>query len=211
MLERWYMQIFMRSHYKLVVQTDEMRRKVIRRFPKNHVLVDKFFPRVEWPNPTENRATEVRRIVYVGGAEKYKNFQNTLDAVKEFSALTIQASQLVVIGNVDYESITDSCVEVIHHDKCSHDLTLHEIASSDLLIFASECESFGMPLWEAYSLGIPILAADRSYVFESCVPSHVFDPNNVSSIVNALCLHYGISRVMEPHSRTLTMGVLESG
>lgn len=210
-LERCFIRLFMRSHYKLMVQTEEMRRVVASSFPRNQVVIDKIFPRVEWPETKVGRDDRLYRIVYVGGEERYKNFQVVHNAVEEFSKLVAQALELVVIGDFDPEVSRSSCIKVSMLRKCSHESTLHEIAHSNVLLFASECESFGMPLWEAHYLGTPILAADRPYVFESCMPSHVFDPSNAASIVNALCLHFRVTRVNEPHADGLNFSAFKSG
>ena len=46
---------------------------------------------------------------------------------------------------------------------------------SDFLIFPSLTESFGMPLYEATTLNLPILASDRPFVFNTCTPLAVFN------------------------------------
>jgi glycosyltransferase involved in cell wall biosynthesis len=54
------------------------------------------------------------------------------------------------------------------------------------LIFPSRGESFGLPLFEARELGLPILASERDYVRDVCHPVQTFDPESALSIARAV-------------------------
>lgn len=58
--------------------------------------------------------------------------------------------------------------------------------SSRCLIHPSWCESFGLPLLEAESLGIPIVAAELDYVRDLVRPAETFDPQSPRSIARAV-------------------------
>jgi glycosyltransferase involved in cell wall biosynthesis len=53
---------------------------------------------------------------------------------------------------------------------------------SEALIYPSLVESFGLPLLEASSMGIPIVASDLEYVWDVCSPKFVFNPSDPKSI-----------------------------
>lgn len=62
-----------------------------------------------------------------------------------------------------------------------------EYAAADALIFPSLTESFGLPLVEAMSLGLPILAADRPYARWLCEDNALyFDPHSPQSAWQAI-------------------------
>jgi len=63
--------------------------------------------------------------------------------------------------------------------------------SSQCLIHPSWCESFGLPLVEARSYGLPIVAAELDYVRDVVVPEETFDPQSPRSIARAVRRHLG--------------------
>lgn len=73
----------------------------------------------------------------------------------------------------------------------SHERSSAEVAqmysAADALVFPSLTESYGLPLVEAMSIGMPIVAADRPYARELCGPTAIyFDPLSPDSLVCAL-------------------------
>lgn len=63
--------------------------------------------------------------------------------------------------------------------------------SSQCLIHPSWCESFGLPLVEARSYGLPIVASELDYVRDVVVPEETFDPHSPRSIARAVRRHLG--------------------
>ena len=62
-----------------------------------------------------------------------------------------------------------------------------QYSSTDALIFPSLEESFGLPLVEAMTIGLPIVCADRPYARHLCGNEAIyFDPMDVASLSNAL-------------------------
>ncbi len=64
--------------------------------------------------------------------------------------------------------------------------TLAELSRSSALMFPSRAETFGLPMIEAQSLGIPVLAAERDFVRDVCTPAQTFDPCSPRSIADAV-------------------------
>ncbi len=54
------------------------------------------------------------------------------------------------------------------------------------LIFPSKTESLGLPLIEAASAGLPIIASELDFVRDVCVPNETFDPYSSTSISRAV-------------------------
>ena len=61
--------------------------------------------------------------------------------------------------------------------------------SSYTLLFPSLTETFGLPIAEALSCGLGVIASDRPYVYNLMANPVVFDPENTQSIANAIIKH----------------------
>ena len=48
-------------------------------------------------------------------------------------------------------------------------------------------ESFGLPLLEASSIDLPIIASESDYVRDVCEPAQTFDPNSYLVYAPELC------------------------
>jgi glycosyltransferase involved in cell wall biosynthesis len=59
-------------------------------------------------------------------------------------------------------------------------------SNSGALIYPSLVESFGLPLLEAKTIGMPIIAADLQYVWDVVEPAYVFNPHDKNSISRAI-------------------------
>nr|BCN19451.1 putative glycosyltransferase [Vibrio metoecus] len=70
------------------------------------------------------------------------------------------------------------------------------------LIYPSLVESFGLPLLEASSLGLPIVASELDYVRDVVRPIHTFNPDSATSICLAVLRTLGkeheLTRVLTP-------------
>ncbi len=63
------------------------------------------------------------------------------------------------------------------------------VADADLFVFASSCETFGIALLEAMSIGLPIACSNRSSLPETLQDAgEYFDPQNSKSIARAIGL-----------------------
>jgi glycosyltransferase involved in cell wall biosynthesis len=120
------------------------------------------------------RATPGDRLLYVGNASAYKNLGVLAQAAellrRERPAATVfttlpqghprcQAEGLVSLGPLDRAALASA------------------YAAADLLVMPSLVETVGLPLLEAMSAGLPVLAADRPYAHDVCGRAAVyFDP-----------------------------------
>ena len=57
---------------------------------------------------------------------------------------------------------------------------------SEYMIFPSLTESFGLPIVEGINHGCKIIASDRKYVDQICIPSLKFDPLNKYDIAEKI-------------------------
>lgn len=107
-------------------------------------------------------------LLMVGTVEPRKNHQYVLNA---FEQLWEQGNQvnLLIIGRPGWK--TDALIQaMLSHQQLNNHLHFYPNASdgslwdayqrSTALIFASRIEGFGLPLMEALSMGLPVLASD---------------------------------------------------
>lgn len=76
----------------------------------------------------------------------------------------------------------------------AHAEVLARLRGGAALIFPSTIETFGLPLLEAAAEGAPILAAERDFVRDVCIPSETFDPQSPTSIAAAVLRLVGAPR-----------------
>lgn len=93
-----------------------------------------------------------------------------------------------------------------------HAQLLESYCKAGALIFPSYAESFGLPLLEAQSVGLPILAPELDYVRDVCDPSITFDPYSARSIARAVQRSMGqASDKIEPMSADEFVSTLREG
>ena len=68
----------------------------------------------------------------------------------------------------------------------SHCELIHKLPEYDALIYPSLLESFGLPLLEARSIGLDVIASDFDFVRDVVVPDVSFDPLSSVSIAEAI-------------------------
>ena len=110
---------------------------------------------------------------------KTKGFNITLELVG--AVLNQKALQLI-------KPFLSSVPETIHYrGEVGFEEMQQYYQDSDIVVFASSCETFGMILLEAMAMGKPIACSDRSSMPETLGEAGVyFDPSDVTSIENAL-------------------------
>ena len=77
-------------------------------------------------------------------------------------------------------------VKITNLGVLTHEDLIEKYQESGALIYPSLRESFGLPLVEASSLGMPILASELDFVHDVCRPAETFDPNSHRSITRAV-------------------------
>jgi glycosyltransferase involved in cell wall biosynthesis len=145
-----------------------------------------------WPTLSERPI----RCLYVSPVFEYKHQNEVVLAVKELrdAGLDIEltlaggggqrALKILdqLLSQVDPQRSFVKLIEFIPNTNVA-DL----IAEADLFVFASSCETFGIALLEAMTVGVPIACSNRSSLPETLQDGgEYFDPQNPQSIVQAL-------------------------
>lgn len=124
------------------------------------------------------------KLFYPAAGYPHKNHKvfETLDSCH----LTKDLPEITVTLDVERFAHSQAwmrCVGRLDHDGC-----LREYARADALVFPSVLESYGLPLVEAMTMGIPIIVSDLPYARVLCGDEGIyFNPDSAESLFEA-CL-----------------------
>jgi len=137
-----------------------------------------------------------RDFIYVADGEAHKNHRRLLAAWVLLADAGHRPSLALTLGardralRAEWEAgIAAYGLAVEFLPPMDHAAVLKAYAESGALVFPSLGESYGLPLVEAAAQGLPIVAAERDYVREVCVPVQTFDPESPRSIAHAVLRH----------------------
>ena len=191
---RLFLKVFNNNVSKYIVQSDSMSR-LVKKELSNSVIKSPFLSNINSFKSrdiiSKNKSYE---FIYVASGYGYKNHLNLLDAWQLLAKDNLYPSLLLTIDSKRFPKIlkiinkkiqqSDLKVENIYFD--NHQEVLDMYKKVRALIFPSNYESFGIPLIEANSFGLPVLASELDYVRDLIDPIQTFDPNSSISIYRAV-------------------------
>jgi glycosyltransferase involved in cell wall biosynthesis len=144
-------------------------------------------------------ALEPVDFCYVASGEPHKNHRRLIEAWVLLAMQGQSPSLRITLDHHDDRQLCDWIDEqtrqfglrVDNVGRIPPDKIARVYRSSRCLIHPSWCESFGLPLVEARSYGLPIVAAELDYVRDVVVPQETFDPQSPRSIARAVRRHLG--------------------
>jgi glycosyltransferase involved in cell wall biosynthesis len=197
-VERIWLRLRKTSQTKFIVQTPTMAQLVfINIGVKAYVLP--FSPHVSYVN--ESISAKKFDFVYIASDEAHKNHKTLIEAWCILRVAGIRPS-LVLTISMDSNPKLASWIEsmAIEHDLdiqlkgvIDHAKVLELYSQSNCQIFPSLFESYGLPLVEGEYCGIPVIAPERDYVRDICIPIQTFDPESAVSISRAVMRFLGKS------------------
>lgn len=162
---------------------------------------------------TSSAASAQPYFVFVGRRSGYKNFESLVDAL--LSDPRFREYAIHVVGG---ESELSEHPRLIRRGTLSFTDVQKEIASSAALLFPSLYEGFGLPVLEAFQLGVPVLACQTSSIPEIVGPSyplaHPEEPRTYTDVLDELLsnrerwIAYGKKRA-ERYTRAEMIATLE--
>lgn len=173
------------------VQTDTMAEAMRATVPAARVRV---MPIGEgWPPrvPSASRPPESPlRLVYPADGQPHKNHATLYRALDLLARDGIETRLLVTLDPREHGAIAHlagaAAASIEARVRLPRAEMLAEIAAAGALVFPSLTESFGLPLLEARAAGTPIIASERTFVRDVCVPAETFDPLSPRSIADAI-------------------------
>ncbi len=145
-----------------------------------------------WPTPRERPI----RCLYVSPVFEYKHQNEVVLAVKTLrdQGLDIELTLAGGGGQRALKILNQLLAQVDPHHKfvkliefIPNSNVADLIAEADLFVFASSCETFGIALLEAMTIGVPIACSNRSSLPETLQDGgEYFDPQDPESIAEAI-------------------------
>lgn len=193
--ERLWLKSRIRTVDSLVVQTPSMQREAEKQLGMR-ARVMSFVPR---QTATARRGgirpdTAHAVFLYVASGEPHKNHARLIEA---WRLLAMEGLRPTLWLTLDPQ-VFPALVELAEQVHLRHGLDIRNAGAAsaprlselyreaDALIYPSIMESLGLPLIEARSAGLPILAAERDYVRDVADPEQSFDPESPISIARAV-------------------------
>lgn len=173
-----------------VVQSDAMKSALERCFPETEGRIKVLAqPAPEWFRPRVRAQHSISdrglRLFYPAASYPHKNHKLLMQVpAQESASWPVERIELTI---ADTENPNSSipwirCVGLLDHQAC---LSAYERA--DALLFLSLTESYGFPLVEAMTAGLPVVCPDLPYARVLCRDQAVyFDPTDVNSLRSAI-------------------------
>jgi len=197
-MERCWLRLRAPGVSLFLVQTPSMQHSLKQKFSVRVAL----FPFIREDNRTYSRAALVKRtrsaaefdFLYVASGEPHKNHRNLILAWQILAEENLRPLLCLTIEH-DAEKELMSWIDGM---KTRCDLRIKNISSASqaeidglydrakALIYPSRCESLGLPLIEARSVGLPVLASELDYVRDVLDPEQSFNPESPASIARAV-------------------------
>ena len=182
-----------------IVQTESFRREIERWYGYEEDVTGPFVKVLPFvarqyiiPSSTSTSVVPSNEFIYVADGLAHKNHRNLLKAWEILASqqlfpqltLTIPDKEEALIKAIS--ELQAIGVRIINIGWTSRESVLQRLRGSDALIYPSLRESFGLPLWEASQLGVPILAGELDFVYDVCNPDETFNPDSPFSIARAV-------------------------
>lgn len=190
-IKKGYIQYLNQNNYEWIVQTELMKKKIIRSMGVNMSRIN-VFPIFRYNKTPISRRYLDLNFLYVSSHHKHKNLVRLIKAFVNACKIKNRSLSLnLTIEDQHYDQLKkyiphDSLFNLINNGYVSKKTLSKLYTENTYFIYPSLKESFGIPLLEAESYGATLLCADLPYVHEIVSPSGLFNPLSVKSIVNCL-------------------------
>ncbi|MFT4803458.1 MAG: glycosyltransferase involved in cell wall biosynthesis [Psychroserpens sp.] len=176
---KYFYPFFIKQHLKkikkIIVQTDWVKKGFSKKFNYSESDIIVIPPTFDKPITVKGKKITdgVFRVFYPAGPSKYKNHLEIINAIKALEKDFPKAFEaLVCTFTFDKKEGVKLWQYIQEHGltekfnligRTTYDETIEYYQKSDSLIFPSYIETFGLPLKEAASIGLPIIAIDKPY------------------------------------------------
>lgn len=210
LFEKSIFRIFSASVGEFIVQSNSMKAALQEYLGEsNATVVIAPFANINEENLNETSSSaKMFDFIYVADDSDHKNHLKLLEA---WSLLAEQGVYPRLALTLPESSKFRHTITILVNDKgCQiHDLGFiprrevnEAYQKAAFLIYPSFVESFGLPLLEASSLGLPIVASELDYVRDVVHPIQTFNPESATSIclavLRALGKEHKLTRVLTP-------------
>ena len=196
-IEKLLLRILIYKVGTFVVQTPNMKKLLIDgmlKLKKEKWSQIKIIPLV--PLKIKKRKIQQQKklnFIYVAEGLPHKNHKQLIEAWVELSKKNINPTLTLTIGS-KYKSIINFIekkkklhkLKIDNLGQISQESLVKQYEKASVLIYPSYSESFGLPLLEASSSNLPIIASELDFVRDVCNPQQTFNPSSHISISKAV-------------------------
>ncbi len=138
--------------------------------------------------PAKPSTSYKKELVYMGSFMEYKNVELLVRAMKFLPDYKLHlVSRITPARKAELEKLLDDPDQVIFWNGASDDQYSKLLKSACALVSASKAEGFGLPLLEAMSQGVPVVATNMPIFHEVCGEAGTyFDSNSPESFASAV-------------------------
>jgi glycosyltransferase involved in cell wall biosynthesis len=233
LIQKFYYGFFLRTNLRrnrfVVVQQQFMKDFVLGRLgfrEKDRVLVNRPVFSIDnasvMPVGSEETRSSSAYLIYPAKPEVYKNVHRLTDAAirlieqESFSDFTLW---LTLTGHENRYSryIARTCEQfpqIVFKGALSFPVLMGHVQASDVMVFPSKLETWGLPLSEAAYFGKWIVAADLPYARETLkhyLRVLYFDPDSTEDLMDKIKLAVEQASTATDESPVMTSGVDEDG
>lgn len=202
-LERLWLSLCSKNTDLIVVQTPSMRDCILRSFGTSAVVLP--FCLIERPCRRSLQSISSKKegkydFIYVASGEPHKNHRQLVEAwtilASEgiFPVLCLTLNELYHCDLLEF--ISDKCksygLKIVNVGNITPSSINTLYQESKALIYPSTLESFGLPLVEARTSNLAVLASELDYVRDILDPEETFDPLSPKSIARAVKRFLGV-------------------
>lgn len=202
-IEHYWVKFFHYNADEIIVQTLTMKKLVLKFFSRNSLVLPFIQGEIAKNIKKERDIDKVYDFIYVASGEIHKNHYQLIDAWIELAKLGYFPTLCVTISPNVYsslcvylqKSIFQYQLKIVNLGDVSHPRVMQLYQQSYALIYPSKMESFGLPLLEANSFGLKIIASELDYVRDVVNPDETFDPNSSISIMRSVVRFMGYENI----------------
>ena len=191
-----------KSADQVIVQTQWMKDAIIRKIPKAKDKIQMQFPKVDIPRGVAFTRKEKCVFFYPANSAPFKNHRLILQACQILKAagITDYTVEFTLTGNetpaistlkekAQMEMLPIQWLGVLSRQQ------VFEKYQSSVLVFPSYIETIGLPVFEAKSVGAPLLLADCVYakeVADGYADAHFFPHDNAVALEELMAQQIGL-------------------
>jgi|GEM_PF-6189039 len=166
------------KNQKIIVTGHRMKNTLIEKMDISPKQIHSIQPGINNFNKKKHYQNTTERLVWVGNISPVKGFLEMLDELKQ---LTNYPWHLDVYGSTDFDleymsAVKDKVIQYnLEHriefkQSLPHNLLMKELVNYDLMIQFSRFESFGMAVYEALNIGLPVIGLHLHHeaCFDNC-------------------------------------------
>jgi len=200
--ENIYFHITYRNVDKVIVQTETMKRLLLKISIKKEILILPYDDFIEKDIQINIQKKDNNSFIYVASLYPYKNHKRLLKAWKILKDDNIKPILYLTIDNNN--NLKKWITNYIFKNNLNNIHLLENISRTELKMYYEKCEfliypsffeSYGLPIIEAKKFNLKIITSDSSFCFDLIKPDDFFNPYDCDSIARSVKRNIGLNKI----------------